>query len=184
MTFPRLIALMMLLSGPAVAQQAPPSGAAPALHITGSGEFTATRDLGPRNPNGTAPGDTIVMVENPRIVRRTSRIEAQLCRRFGFMFTVELPPGATLDLQVQSVHPPILDPSGAVSTGMTYDMTASNDQEGLVGYSFDEPWELAPGTWTFTVRLGGKVLAEQSYEVTPSPDPAPATGGGCSAVTS
>ena len=180
--------MLTLLAAAAAAQQAPPapppSEAAPALHITGSGEFTATRDLGPRDPVGR-DGDAVVMVEEPRITRRTSRIEAQLCRRFGFMFTMEnLPPGETLDVTVVSVHPPILNPSGRISTGVTYDMTVNGEQPGLVGFSFDDPWELVPGTWTFTVRRGDQVLAEQAYNVTASPTPAPARRIDCSAAVS
>ena len=169
---------LTLLAAPAAGQDAP------ALHITGSGEFTATRDMGPRDP-AARDGDTVVMVENPRITRRTTRIEAQLCRRFGFMFTMDgLPPGGALDMTVTSVHPPILHPSGRISTGVTYDMAVSGEQPGLVGFSFDEPWELVPGTWTFTVRLGDRTLAEQAYDVTASPDPAPAARMDCSAVVS
>ena len=173
-----LSAVLVLATLPAAAQEAP------ALHITGSGEFTATRDFGPRDP-AAREGDAVVMVEGPRITRRTARIEAQLCRRFGFMFTMEnLPPGGALDLTVVSVHPPILQPSGRISTGVTYDMPVSGEQPGLVGFSFDEPWELVPGTWTFTVRLGDRILAEQAYDVTASPDPAPAARIDCSAVVS
>jgi len=179
---------LTLLAAPAAAQEvppaAPPSEAAPALHITGSGEFTATRDLGPRDPVAS-DGDAVVMVEEPRITRRTNRVEAQLCRRFGFMFTMEnLPPGETLDVTVVSVHPAILHPSGRISTGLTYDMTVSGEQPGLVGFSFDDPSELVPGTWTFTVRRGDQVLAEQAYEVTASPDPAPARRIDCSGAVS
>ncbi len=180
--------MLTLLAARAAAQEAPPaappSEAVPVLHITGSGEFTATRDLGPRDPVGR-DGDAVVMVEEPRITRRTSRIEAQLCRRFGFMFTMEnLPPGEALDVTVVSVHPPILQPSGRISTGVTYDMTVSGEQPGLVGFSFDDPWEVAPGTWTFTVRRGDQVLAEQAYNVTASPGPVPTTRIDCSAAVS
>ena len=178
--FAIVLLALTLLPAPAAAQDAP----APALHITGSGEFTATRDVGPRDP-AAKEGDAVVMVEDPRITRRATRIEAQLCRRFGFMFTMEnLPPGGAVDLTVTSVHPPILHPSGRISTGVTYDMAVTSEQPGLVGFSFDDPWELVPGTWTFTVRLGDRTLAEQAYEVTASPDPAPAARMNCSAVVS
>lgn len=189
LTVPFLV--LAALAAPAAAQEAsrrmPPVQPvpAPSLHVTGSGEFTATRDVGPRDPTANRDGDAVVMVEDPRITRRTARIEAQLCRRFGFMFTVDdLPAGDPLNLTVTSVHPPILHPSGRVSTGITYDMAVSGDQPGLVGFSFDDPWELVPGTWTFTVRLGDRVLAEQAYEVIASPGPAPAARTDCSAVVS
>ena len=33
------------------------------------------------------------------------------------------------------------------------------------GYSFDDPWEIVPGTWRFEIRLGGRKMAEQSFNV-------------------
>ncbi len=178
--FAALFAILALVSLPAIAQPAPE------LHITGSGEFVATRDVGPRDPAAASQGsDTVVMVEDPRIVRRTKQIEAQLCRRFGFMFTLENPgPDGTAELTVTSVHPPILHPGGRISTGVTYQMSASGDRSGLVGFSFDEPWELVPGTWTFSVHLDGRLLAEQRYDVVASPDPSPVTRVDCSAAVS
>lgn len=183
-----LIALLLaalMAAMPAAAQPAPE------MRITGSGEFIARRDTGPRDPKPGETGapvgssDAVIMVEDPRIVRRTTRIEAQLCRRFGFMFTMDnLGPDGTANLSVTSAHPPILHPNGRISTGVTYDMAVDGSQPGLVGFSFDDPWELVPGTWTFTVRLGSRVLTEQSYEVTASPDPDPPARGDCSAAVS
>lgn len=178
--FAILLAALALAALPAAAQPAPE------LHVTGSGEFVATRDVGPRDPAAASEGsDAVVMVEDPRIVRRTKQIEAQLCRRFGFMFTLEnLGPDGTVDLTVTSVHPPILHPSGRISTGVTYQMSVSSDRPGLVGFSFDDPWELVPGTWTFSVHLGDRLLTEQRYDVVASPDPSPVTRVDCSAVVS
>ena len=177
--FAALPAVLALLTFPAAAQPAP------GLHVTGSGEFVATREVGPKDPAVAQGSDAVVMVEDPRIVRRTNRVEAQLCRRFGFMFTMEnLAAGETVDLTVSTVHPPILQPSGHISTGVTYQMAVDGSRPGLVGFSFDEPWELVPGTWTFTVSLGSRVLAEQAYEVVPSGDVAPSAPVDCTAVTS
>ena len=33
------------------------------------------------------------------------------------------------------------------------------------GYSFDDPWEIVPGTWRFEIWLGGRKMAEQSFNV-------------------
>lgn len=202
----RLASAALLLAGtlfPGVAAAAQP---APSLHITGSGEFVARRDLGPWNaaPGDTAPGsgtsgntgpsgaapaqgsDTVIMVEDPHIVSRTSRIEARLCHRFGFMFTLENPgPDGTLDVTVTSMHPPITHPNGRVSTGVTYPMSVSSEKPGLVGFSFDDPWELVAGPWTFTVRAGSRVLAEQRFDVTVPVEPDPSAGRtDCNAVVS
>ena len=181
----------MLLAAPAFAQGVPSrpgtvqAAPAPMLHITGAGEYVSQRELGPRDtPGAGADADTIKLVENPRMVRQTRQVEAQMCRSFGFLFTVDNMPAGGLDLAVTSVHPPILHPGGRISTGMTYDLTLTAGPPGLVGFSFDEPWELVAGTWSFTVRLGDRVLTEQSFEVTPPADPNATVRGDCSAVTS
>lgn len=183
--------VLMVLAAPALAQGVPRRPApvqvmpAPTLRITGSGEYVVRRELGPRElPVPKPDSDTIKLVEDPRIVRQTRQIEAQLCRSFGFLFTVDNMPTGGLDVTVTSIHPAILQPSGRVSTGVTYDMTLTPEPPGLVGFSFDEPWELVTGTWTFTVRDGDRVLAEQSYEVVPSSDAGQVERQDCSAVTS
>ena len=188
---PFLVPVLMLLATPALAQGVPrrpaPVQAAPAptLRITGSGEYVVSRELGPRELPAPKPdADTVKLVEDPHIVRQTRQIEARLCRSFGFLFTVDNMPTGGLEVTVTSVHPAILHPSGRVSTGVTYDMTINPGPPGLVGFSFDEPWELVPGTWTFTVRDGDRLLAEQSYEVTASPDASQAERQDCSAVMS
>jgi hypothetical protein len=32
-------------------------------------------------------------------------------------------------------------------------------------YSFDEPWEVVPGTWTLEIRQGDRKLLEKSFEI-------------------
>lgn len=177
-----LLPVLLLVLLPWAAQAQP----APGLHITGSGEFVARRDAGPRDLGAAADSDAVVMVEDPRIVSRASRIEARLCRRFGFMFTLEnAGPDGMLEVTVTSTHPPIVHPSGRVSTGVTYPMAVSTERPGLVGFSFDNPWELVPGTWTFSVRHGNRALTEQRFEVVAPADPdPPMVRGDCSAVVS
>jgi hypothetical protein len=55
-------------------------------------------------------------------------------------------------------------------TGDTTMMEAHSDEEkiGAVaynGYTFDEDWELVPGTWIFEVWEGDRKLASQSFDV-------------------
>lgn len=158
----RLALLFALLWHPALAQPVPQ------VRIVDYGEFVASRELGPRDPVSPGEaGDPVMMVEEPRIVDRTTRIEARLCLRFGIMFAVDgLAPGETLALTARSGHPPMLRPDGRVSTGATYPLQADGGRPNLVGFAFDDPWELVAGPWTFAVLQGDTVLAEQRFDVT------------------
>jgi len=176
---PGLAALAVLLpAGQAYAQ--------PALHITGYGESTVSRELGVRDPS-TVEGDTepVRTVDGVHIVQQTNRIEARLCRRFGISFMLEgLETGSILDVTIQTRHPAITRPDGHVSTGVRYPSSVSAGRPGWVGYTFDYAYELVPGTWSFAVLSGSDVLAEQQFEVTVPPDLDQQAPGRCAALVS
>jgi hypothetical protein len=37
------------------------------------------------------------------------------------------------------------------------------------GYSFDQPWEVVPGTWTIEIWQGDRKLLEHSFAIAPPP---------------
>ena len=176
----RLALLLALLWHPVLAQPTPQ------VRILDYGEFVASRELGPRDPvSPDEARDPVMMVEEPRIVDHTTRIEARLCLRFGIIFTVDgLGPDDVLDLTARSDHPAMVHPDGRLSTGTTYALQAVGDRPNLVGFAFDDAWELAPGPWTFAVERDGKVLAEQRFDVVAPNGPARTSRARCSSVVS
>jgi hypothetical protein len=44
-----------------------------------------------------------------------------------------------------------------------FDTTIGTDH--VRGYSFDEPWEVVPGTWTLEIWQGDRKLLEKSFEI-------------------
>ena len=172
--------LLALLLPASVHAQANPSA-----RILSYGEVSATRETGVRDPKTVEGVGAVKVWEDAAVVRQTSRIEARLCGRFGVTFVVDgIGPRGTLDVTVQSRHPPLVGPDGRADPGVRYLKTVAAGQPGVFGFTFDQPWEMVPGTWTFSVEHGGKVLAEQSFEVV-----APADGGrpapsGCSPLLS
>ena len=77
-------------------------------------------------------------------------------------------------------------PDGGLREVSTYPQQVGREP-GFAGYSFDELWEMVPGTWTFAVLSGDTVLAERHFEVVVPPGAnAPPPGGwrGCAALVS
>ena len=162
--------------------------AVPEARVVEYGEYVARRDLGvlPPDPDAgrTAP---LVIVDQPRFVERTDRIEARPCRGFGIRFRLGPPdPAGTTRVTVRVTHPPMALPGGEVRETGTYPQQVGREP-GFAGYSFDEPWEMVPGTWTYAVLSGDKVLVEQRFEVVLPPGmtgPPPGRWGKCDALVS
>ena len=171
-------AALLVLAGQARAQAT--------LRITGYGETVVARELGVRDPS-TVEGDAepVRTVDGVRIVQQASHIEAQLCRRFGVAFILEgMGPGGVLDVTVQTRHPPITRPGGQVTTGARYPSSVSAARPGWVGFTFDHPYEMVAGTWSFAILSGAGVLMRQDFEVTVPPDADQPPPGRCGAPVS
>lgn len=61
-------------------------------------------------------------------------------------------------------HPPMTKPDGTVQTSASGRKTLLS--EGLyMGWRFDAPYEMVPGTWTIQIHHNGKVAAEKKFTV-------------------
>lgn len=149
------------------------------------GEFTADggSERLPRPPGSTGityRGE----FSNLQFLRATNQVEARLCAIFGVTIAVFGPGAAqTLPVTIRKTHPRLVRPDGRSGTIDTDEAVFSSGFYNLV-YRLDEPWEAVPGTWTFSVMSGGKVLAEESIEVVPPGDGQPGKAGRCAAPTS
>ena len=176
-----LLALLAaaLPAGPAMAQDTP------GVRIVEYGEFTALRDLTPlAKPEGATGVSSFGYAEGIRFVRHTARIEAALCRRFGIYF-MAAPPGqdAPLNITVRLTHPRLTRPDGVTGTVETWPGVAALWPSPTM-FGFTEPWEVAPGTWTFALLDHGKVVAEQAFEVVSPTGSTADPVAGCEAPTS
>jgi len=171
----RLVLLALLaLAGSAHAEDFPN------LRIIDYGEYVVRREVGTLDPGlGAKTLTPVATVDDPRFVNRTSRIEARLCRRFGIRFEApNLDPVLTTRVTIRVTHPALVRPDGQSGEVDTW-QSPINREPSMAGYHFEKPWELVPGTWTFAVLFGDRVLAEHSFEVVAAPGPGALAPGGC-----
>ena len=159
--------------------------AAPALarpgevEIVAFGEFGARRDT-PGTPagtdGGTEPGTgrdgagterdgagTDFEAEARALIRRTACIEARLGLRFGIAARRRSPGGGP-PVRVEIRHPPFRGPDGR--TQRVESWAATLTRAGMYsGWSFEAPYELAPGPWRFVILRRGRVAAERTFTV-------------------
>jgi hypothetical protein len=169
-----LACLLIPAAGPARAQDAPQ------VAVAEFGEYTVLREeVVTDGRNGSSGVTERVSSEGARLLRRTDRIEAVPCRRFGVWFRLN-PPGraGVLPITQRLTHPLMTRPDGRTGT-VEADEGLLDDTPRLSGFSFTYEWEMVPGTWTFAVLSGGKVLAERSFEVVAPPGGIVPPTGGC-----
>jgi hypothetical protein len=104
------------------------------------------------------------------LIQGTTNIPARIGTRFGFRYTIHgAPSNAPIVLTMIAEHPPFKEPkTGKIQTRDEYQLDSWIGQT-YTSYSFDEQWELIPGTWRFEVWHKGKKLCEQSFTVVPDP---------------
>lgn len=140
------------------------------LQIVEFGAYTVLQEQGTTDPSFAPTGiSPLTLVTDPAFVSHTDRIEAQLCRRFGILYRISeslSDPGMSggLPVQLRITHPLIVRPDGEQAKEETWNSMAT-DTPSIAGFAFREPWEMAPGAWTFEVLSEGRVLASKRFEV-------------------
>ena len=178
----KLVALACLAAAfarPALAQDSPK------VAVVEFGEYTVRREV-PLNEQRTGSTGVTERVssEGVRLLRHTDRIEAAPCRRFGAWFQLQPPGQAGFLLMTQRLTHPVMTRPDGVSGAVEADDGLLDGSPVLSGFSFTYDWEMVPGTWTFAVLSGGKVLAEKSFEVVAPPGGMGSAADGCDAPIS
>lgn len=165
-----------MLPSAVLAQDAAP------VRITRYGTFEVRQEMPAHDRKAGATGVTeLTTIVDPYLLERTSRVDARLCRRFGIWF--DLPygvPGFPASVIIRLTHPVLVRPDGHSGTVETWPQQVGGGGS-MAGFTFSEPWEVAPGTWTFAILSGGAVLAEQAFEVVAPTRPGAALPGSGSA---
>jgi len=118
--------------------------------------------------SGTATGVRDELA-NVKLVSNTTTVPAQIGTKFGIRYrVVGSPDRASVKLTVIVRFPGEGLRNPKTGERKARDETSWKRNIGAVtynGYSFDEGWELVPGTWTFEIWHEGRKLAEQSFTV-------------------
>ncbi len=117
---------------------------------------------------GSATGDRAT-VTNVRHVETTTTIPARVGIEFGLRYKVYgQPNGATIQLkQVDLIPQPGLRNPNTGNTSVRSEIVASPKvgEISYIGWHFDNPWELVPGTWVMELWQEHRKLASQSFNV-------------------
>ena len=179
------VRLSLSCAGAALLMHAAAAADGPRARVTEYGEYTVRSETPRTDVDPTSTGVTErVASEGARLLRRTTQVEARLCVRFGAWFqAVGAGPDDMLPIVSRLTHPVLVRPDGQSGTEET-DEGVLTGTPSLSGFRFDHPWEAVPGTWTFAVLSGGKVLAEQTFQVVPASGSMGTEAGSCDAPVS
>jgi hypothetical protein len=106
--------------------------------------------------------------ENIVFVLQTDKIAATVGTRFGFEYVIQgSPAGDKVDIRVKYLHPAMTNPVSGKKYESQDIVTAQRTigSPELIGYVFDEAWEIVPGEWTIQLFDGDKKLAEKTFQV-------------------
>jgi len=133
------------------------------IEIVDYGTYTVervrTNTAGPLRPHD---------VDNIQHVATTTTVPAELGAEFGMRYRVSGRKEAIVDVTELDLFPP----PGLKSPNSTKPLLKYSDRRtrkigevNYIGYSFDHAWELVPGTWTFQLWIGSRMMAEQNFTV-------------------
>jgi len=116
----------------------------------------------PRLPQGKIFRPTRI-----QFVDETREVPAILGTTFGFEYVVSSSPWRPFArVRVVIANPPITNPTtGVTFSHSEFTFSAPNNRVIRAVYSFDEAWELAPGTWTISVFHEGNLLLSEQFNV-------------------
>ena len=105
--------------------------------------------------------------EKIKFVEETTRIPIVKGHRFGLRFIIVGEPAyKEIELRIFRHHPPVKNPRHKkISSLTTYTRKVQLNIAQVIGYGFDEDWELVPGEHRFQVYYCPQKLIEQVFTV-------------------
>lgn len=156
------ISFLLLMAACAAAAPAMVTG----VQIVEFGTFRKTTNIGlmpaPKSITGMAHA-----VSGAELTEKTQKIHASKGISFGLRVKITgQPDGAIVQLACRCIHPKFTNPgSGRSSTVEEWISQPIIGRPAYIGYTFDNSWELVPGTWTMQVFYGATLVARKEFDV-------------------
>jgi len=173
MRLPMLV-ISLLAAVPGAAAQtatlAAPAATVSGVTITNAGTYTAQSVSAPSRAGQLSPTGTVGTASNWHFVSKSTEVAGQVGTQFGIEFRIDGNPvgdGVTLHMVLNFPPQGIRNPN----TGdimHTANIAFPNLKIGalcLVGYGFDNAWEIVPGVWTEQIWYQDRMLAERAFTV-------------------
>jgi hypothetical protein len=140
------------------------------LTVTHAGTYMATSTSAPARAGQLSPTNTIGTETGWHFVTEGTDVPARVGTRFGIEFRVDgAPAGEGVTLYLALTFPPqgLRNPNtGAMLHGTRI---AFPDVKigalSLLGYGFDNAWEIVPGVWTEQIWYKDRMLTERTFTV-------------------
>ncbi|MCG6890791.1 MAG: DUF3859 domain-containing protein [Gammaproteobacteria bacterium] len=115
------------------------------------------------DPNFTDMND----VKFEKMLSESNHIPAKLGTEFGFRFEIiGEPSGEYITVECAGTHPDLTNPhNGQSFSSYRYTDKYVIGRTVYYGFSFDEEWEIAPGTWILSIFYKEEKMLEKEFHV-------------------
>jgi len=168
-----LVVFSLLTAAATAAAAQMPTAAAPAvtsITVTSAGTYTAQTTSTPARSGQQTPTGTVGTAADWHFLSDSTDVPGKAGTQFGIEFRLEgTPAGDPVTLYAAFTFPPpgIRNPNtGEVMHAAK--IAFPNLKIGtlcLLGYGFDNAWEIVPGVWTEQIWYQDRMLAERSFTV-------------------
>jgi hypothetical protein len=171
---PLLVFCLLAAATGAAAQTATvlaPAATVSGVTVTNVGTYTGKSTSAPSRAGQFSPTGTIGTASNWHFVSNGAEVAGQVGTQFGIEFRIDGSPvgdGVTLHL-VLNFPPQGLRNPNTGDMMHTVKIAFPNLKIGalcLLGYGFDNSWEIVPGVWTEQIWYQDRMLAERTFTVT------------------
>lgn len=166
----RILILIVFWLAAAQGHAAAQAAAVAGITITKVGTYTAQSTSAPAGAGQQSPTNTVGTDTDWHFVSEGADVPAKVGTRFGIEFRLDgTPPGERATLHMVLTFPPqgIRNPN--TGERLYNARIAFPDMKigalCLLGYGFDNDWEIVPGVWTEQIWYQDRMLAERSFTV-------------------
>ena len=170
-----MLVMSLLAAAPSAAWAQTATVPAPAATVSGvaiinAGTYTAQSVSAPSRAGQLSPTGTVGTASNWHFVSDSTDVAGQVGTQFGIEFRIDGNPvgdGVTLHMVLNFPPQGIRNPNTG-DTMHTANIAFPNLKIGalsLLGYGFDNAWEIVPGVWTEQIWYQDRMLAERTFTV-------------------